>query len=274
MEEKKNNKGLVWLIVILIILVLGLVGYIIYDKTIKDDNQLLNNNTTTTTTKVETNIPEIYEGIYIDESIEDDEIRNAYALISNLGFMTSGYEWNFGNKTKLLFDDLSEEEKMKMIFVNLVINKKVKYDSMTVDGYKYIILSEDLENAVKDVFGNNTFEFNKDFTHNSCTLTLNDENGYDVECYGAGREDDSEDYLIYDMKKNNNTIEINVAYYYEIFEHAGDNPGIYYNTEMLEEKICNSDEVENNINKLQQYKFTFVNDGNNYIFDNIELINY
>ena len=38
MEEKKNNKGLVWLIVILIILVLGLVGYIVYDKVLSKDN--------------------------------------------------------------------------------------------------------------------------------------------------------------------------------------------------------------------------------------------
>ena len=37
MEEKKNNKGLVWLIVVLIILVLGLVGYIVYDKVLKEE---------------------------------------------------------------------------------------------------------------------------------------------------------------------------------------------------------------------------------------------
>ena len=31
MEEKKNNKGLVWLIIILIVLVLGVASYIIYE---------------------------------------------------------------------------------------------------------------------------------------------------------------------------------------------------------------------------------------------------
>ena len=40
MEEKKNNKGLVWLIVILIILVLGLVGYIVYDKVILNTSEV------------------------------------------------------------------------------------------------------------------------------------------------------------------------------------------------------------------------------------------
>ena len=55
MEEKKNNKGLVWLIVILIILVLGLVGYIVYDKVLLEDKTSVNNDETTTTT---TNIKE------------------------------------------------------------------------------------------------------------------------------------------------------------------------------------------------------------------------
>lgn len=53
MEEKKNNKGLIWLIVILIVLVLGLVGYIVFDKVLSKDKTHINNNApTTTTTKV------------------------------------------------------------------------------------------------------------------------------------------------------------------------------------------------------------------------------
>jgi len=49
MGEEKSNKGLVWLIVILIILVLGLIGYIVYDKALKDNNESSNNSNTTTT---------------------------------------------------------------------------------------------------------------------------------------------------------------------------------------------------------------------------------
>lgn len=56
MEEKKNNKGLIWLIVILIVLVLGLVGYIVCDNVLKDNNELSNNsNITSTTTTVNNN---------------------------------------------------------------------------------------------------------------------------------------------------------------------------------------------------------------------------
>lgn len=42
MEE--NNKGLVWLVVFLIILVLGLAGYIVYDKVLSTDKNLQNEN--------------------------------------------------------------------------------------------------------------------------------------------------------------------------------------------------------------------------------------
>lgn len=56
MEERKSNNGLIWLIVILIVLVLGLMGYIIYDKVLSNDKEkLTGNNTITTTTEVKDN---------------------------------------------------------------------------------------------------------------------------------------------------------------------------------------------------------------------------
>lgn len=64
MEE--NNKGIIWLIIILIILVLGLVGYIVYDKVILNDKIPVNNDNTTSTTINNTiqsnvNLPKKYE---------------------------------------------------------------------------------------------------------------------------------------------------------------------------------------------------------------------
>ena len=38
MEERKNNTGLVVAVTILIMLVLGLVGFIIYNKILSDNN--------------------------------------------------------------------------------------------------------------------------------------------------------------------------------------------------------------------------------------------
>lgn len=60
MEEKKNNKGLVWLMIILIVLMLTLVGFKVYDKFLKVDkiipeNKITTTATTTTTTQSQTN---------------------------------------------------------------------------------------------------------------------------------------------------------------------------------------------------------------------------
>ncbi len=56
--QEKNNKGFIWLIIILIVLVLGLVGYIIYDKILKYDIPITNITTTTTitTTNIKTDL--------------------------------------------------------------------------------------------------------------------------------------------------------------------------------------------------------------------------
>lgn len=53
--EKKNNKGLIWVIIILIVLVLGLAGFIVYDKILLSSKKLESDNTiiTTTTTAIQ-----------------------------------------------------------------------------------------------------------------------------------------------------------------------------------------------------------------------------
>lgn len=54
MEEKKKSKKIVWIISAIIILILGIVGYIVYDNFLKVDKTVPNhnNNTTTTTTEM------------------------------------------------------------------------------------------------------------------------------------------------------------------------------------------------------------------------------
>lgn len=52
MEEKKNNKGIIWFIIILIVLILVLIGYIVYDKVVLEKNiNNKDNNTTKITTE-------------------------------------------------------------------------------------------------------------------------------------------------------------------------------------------------------------------------------
>jgi len=57
MEEKKNNKGIIWLITILIVLIIGLVGYIVYDKIILENNKDIQEDNRTTTKVENDNAP-------------------------------------------------------------------------------------------------------------------------------------------------------------------------------------------------------------------------
>ena len=43
MEKEKNNNGLIALVIVLFLLVLGLGGYIVYDKVLSNDNETINN---------------------------------------------------------------------------------------------------------------------------------------------------------------------------------------------------------------------------------------
>jgi len=81
MEEKKNNKGLVWIIIILIILVLGLVGYIVYDKVLVQNKTISNNNNTNTTTKLDSDNKvdnENKKQILVSTEIEQGEYEDNY----------------------------------------------------------------------------------------------------------------------------------------------------------------------------------------------------
>lgn len=49
---KENNKGLIAIIIILIFLLLGLVGYIVFDKYLENENETRKLTTVTTTTAI------------------------------------------------------------------------------------------------------------------------------------------------------------------------------------------------------------------------------
>lgn len=87
--EEKNNKGLIWLITILIVLVLGLIGYIIYDKTSLSNNKIENNTTTTTTTK----------------KLEDNIDNSKYEKVSSFKLNLNGEEHNFYYKYFIIEGD-------------------------------------------------------------------------------------------------------------------------------------------------------------------------
>lgn len=77
MENKKNSKGLIVLVIILIICVLGLAGYIVYDKVLNKQTINTNNNTSSTSKKIENTISnEPNKNNYINNNTTEDIIKN------------------------------------------------------------------------------------------------------------------------------------------------------------------------------------------------------
>ena len=93
MENKKNSKGLIVLVIILIICVLGLTGYILYDKNNKSDNiSLGNENKTTAEQKKENNNYKSFSSNLKSEISKKYDSNNLnYQTISN-EVVKDGYE--------------------------------------------------------------------------------------------------------------------------------------------------------------------------------------
>ena len=279
MEEKKNQKGLVWLIVILIIMVLGLVGFIVYDKILTKDNTTVSDNETTTTivTTTQSDSIKTYDYVYVDNSIQDSDIKKALVIVSNLGFLSNGYKWDFGEKTELNYSDLTEKEKNAMVLSYLIMNKKGIYKGSNTYGDTYKISKEDFSDAIYNVFGNVDYKWAEEFIHNENIYTLTEEKDYEMDHEPTGREDDKDVYILLDSKKTEEKIEITVAYYYMSYDEEVNNDGESIMIDNVYDKnnnrICGEDDVKKHINELQQYKFVFEKNENNYTFDKIIKLN-
>ena len=166
MENK--NKGLVVAVIVLAICVLGLTGYIVYDKVFKTDepaNQPVENNNNTPSI----NVNELGKELFNKISIQDDYYS---VYVSN-----EALEYVLLSADDLNYDRLSNEVKLYLAYNNFTngnVVSKIEYNSF-VEAYK------NLFGADKTV---NFTSFENDC--NSCTL----ENDYVtcVEQLGCGNE--------------------------------------------------------------------------------------
>lgn len=122
MKEKKNNKEIIWLIVVLIVLVLGLGGYIVYDKVVTNDN--INNEKINSDNKnrvIGSLLPSdinSYSAIYWDYN----DIYNYYFTMEkeeNLTCKDNPTECNYYNK----YDDSNYTLGSKNNFIKIENNK-------------------------------------------------------------------------------------------------------------------------------------------------------
>lgn len=150
MEEKKNNKGIIWLITILIVLIIGLAGYIVYDKIIDDNNtNNIDNNKTTEKQEDRKNITEKAENILSKLDI--------YSLL---------------NKDKIDFKDMDNETKLWIMYRNYnLLTEKENFQDVT---------SDELLEGMKSIFGNDfnmTFDDVYVYKYNKETKKYEDEYG-------------------------------------------------------------------------------------------------
>lgn len=247
MEEKKNNKGLIGVIIVLIVLVLGLVGFIVYDKVLKDDKMTNNENTITKTNKEE-----------VDKKLTEEELENYlnYVPLSQLGkdaYSGENMNLNTIDKISLLFNSNRETEKN--------LNDKSQYFGC--------VKEQDFNTKIKQMYNMDINNFKSEVKDNETWiesyLILKDE--YYCELgYGGHKYKSKNSNVSYDIDENNLIITEQVG----IINEAGGHVTVYngkniikeYSSDNLIEDNTNYEEVaeeyvKNNIEEFNTYKHTF-----------------
>ena len=298
MEEKKNNKGLIWLIVILIILVLGLVGYIVYDKVLKDDKTISNNDETITT--ISTTINKINEE---KNNVENYDVNKDIDPLSKelLSKLTTS-----DNIFGLFYNKISIEDTNNINFIKFnirqyILDNKIDYKkhinecgTVIEKNNAYVISKNIINKYIQEKYDTiNKYDFNLGqeihFGESTYFLT-SDDNDYMIGCK-AQSGSDGKIFSKFDK------IETKDEKVYLYTNTIGCNMwnGIYctktVDTNTTEDKIFDSKDVfdDNNINnfdaasyyifnnlldKTNKYKHTFIkSDDGTYYWYSTELAN-
>lgn len=286
MMEKKN-KGKTVLIVFLILIILGLGGYIVYDKVLKEEPK--------EKTKEEVQTSK-------EESL-DVTSKEVTTLFNNINKLSSSwtsdvyYGWLF-KQDSLKVEDMSDELKVAVAlykeYIECISNDYgcVKGASDTSVG-NTVISSEKVQDNIIELFGNikynntntNAFDCGENFTFDS------NQNVYTATapaCGYAGNSFNTYDYRITKAMKNDNSLDIYVKVAFEYFdfqyesdEHGNmtkDNMRTIYTDFNKKNEINKVGDTEYNFNeilenygdKLPVYKLHFEKEDGEYHFKSIE----
>lgn len=167
--EKKKNKGVIVLIILLILCIIGLVFYILVDKDI-----IRLNNTTVENEKVESNINDDTEEKKTEVEL-DPENSNIKYLFNNAHRLSIGPEAQIYRDGGYKVSDMSEEDKMTLLgrqWSNFV----EQIGPSSLDGYTWTLyLNEDtLKDIYERTFGPNTYHQVNQITDGLCTTLTYD----------------------------------------------------------------------------------------------------
>ena len=261
----KNNKKVFIIVGFLIFLFLSLIIILVLNK-----KNILNSNPSSTT-----------------KEIELDPKNYAPALASSLSYFNNcntGYKFDFGNKDKIEYNDLSTDFIYNTVYNYLYNQNKIKI-TKSDNPNKEAILSEtnyieeefsldDFLSAYQYLYGikSQDIKYENSFKIGQYIFTLNNNKFYTKKTSSPNCfSNNTTNYLLVNQKLGKDFIEITYIVYYSKHEYADNVMNEYAVNIDNGEIICKTSNVNSteNINKLTKYSFTFIKKGNNYIFNNI-----
>ena len=274
MSERKKNKGLIMLVVILVLALIMTTGYIVYDKFIAGEEVEEKNDDN----KVNTIKEDISEQL-VDVDVNSTEIQDLFSNISHGLNSYCGINYYYQDK-KIFAGDLSNDLVFDIILSQLYNDRKAQGElypfSQIGDGFTV----NELDEKITSTFGKNY-----SFTHrtiNSCPVfeydsvnqkyVINSSPGCGGTCGAMNLK------KVVRALKNDQTIELYVRVLFAGGVDTTDYYKDYNKTQKVEGLEMDSNnffpiESDNNVAKGSLYKLTFENEDGNYVFVSSELVN-
>ena len=214
-ETKKSSKGLIILIIGLIICVISLGGYIVYDKVLNKNKEIENNNNTPSTTKKEENINldnsdknNLLE-TYISENID---LESSYEVLNNEEYETlvKKYEDDanniLDNANEVAINNTNSTE-INWKEVSKYIDNKELASKMTENSKLKSVKYDDLLKTKKQLYGDNSILEKQNLDYGNCGeyIYIEKLNIYIEHVEGCGLGT-SEEPIIKKIIKQNNSI--------------------------------------------------------------------
>lgn len=282
MKEKKQNKGMIVIIVILVLALLGTTGYIVYDKFLKEEVNVSKENKNNSQ----------YENVEKEKEVTDSLLKEGLSLkiamlekISNTE--TEKYRSGYIYKKDISNSEINSDTKLYNVLQNLyhenegLIPVTTNYDFKELEPYKSVATQIDVSLVTErynDLYGERVVDHKN---LDGCPMFIYDaENSkyYGMaECGGT-----SSTYL---KSYNNKYTQLKDDFYVYVsvasitYNDQEGNSTVYTDYEMQNKyKDVTIAEVENIINSsnykdFSEYKYTFTKNKNgNYIFSSIERV--
>lgn len=275
MEEKEKSRGLFWLIIILIVLVLGLVGYIVYDKVLVDNNSVNNNkenNTSdksTTTEKIET---------ITNEELEKYLSYVPFSLLHEDAYHGNNFNISNVNKASLLFTVFHHPEL-----------KYATYEDGENCWGGSCILEEEFNKKLVEMYNVQIEMFNSEYNESEKWVNLESylllKDGHYFELgYGGGKYKSDISNISYEIINNELIIKEQIGIIVEsvgdvIIFNGGESIKEYTYTGVEDSDAANFEEqaekyIKDNINDFNTYKHIFKKNNNGtYYWYSTEVVN-